>query len=494
MTGVAGADVERLADALRAGGPTMLIYGAKFAAWSDLLVRIQRVLEGFGVEGGGVNALSSLNNSVGAALMGVDPHQLPGYAPLADAEARGRFEKIWGGALSETPGRALPQMLASARGEKQGNGSSGERIRMLFVVGEDLTQPSPGLVDATGALEALDFLVVQDILESPIMEHADVVLPAAAWIEDEGTTINCERRVSRVRRAVPPTGEARPETWILTELARRLGASWPERTSQAIWEEEVCRLVPQVAGVTYARLEREGLQWPVAEGAQEGTPRLDGEPPRVEIRGEPRAHHHRAMLAACEGLTESLSRAEGGTRDWPSDPAEVTRRFEALLKAENCSEKRAEIDRILAAHRERRGGLIPVLQAVQETLGYLAVEAQNYIAFGLGVPAADVFGVTSFYSFFTMVPRGTYTIRVCLGTACYVKGSGKILENLEDHLKIKVGETTPDRMFTLTGVRCVGACGLAPVVVVGEETHGMVDPAKAHEILDKYRSAVHDAS
>jgi len=106
---------------------------------------------------------------------------------------------------------------------------------------------------------------------------------------------------------------------------------------------------------------------------------------------------------------------------------------------------------------------------------------------GLGIPSSDVFGVVSFYSFFTMVPRGKHIIRICLGTACFVKGSGKLLDILQRHLKVDVGETTDDREYSLDVVRCVGACGLAPVMVVDDETHGQMDPSKIIGIVEAVR-------
>jgi NADH:ubiquinone oxidoreductase subunit E len=158
-----------------------------------------------------------------------------------------------------------------------------------------------------------------------------------------------------------------------------------------------------------------------------------------------------------------------------------------LLKEEEQTEAKARIDEILATYRTRRGGLIPVLQQVQKIIGFLPATVQNYIAQGLEIPFADVFGVVTFYSFFTMVPRGRHTIRVCLGTACFVKGSAVLLENVEEHLKISIGETTEDREYSLELVRCLGACGLAPVMVVDDVTHGQLDPKEIVDIVESYR-------
>lgn len=146
-----------------------------------------------------------------------------------------------------------------------------------------------------------------------------------------------------------------------------------------------------------------------------------------------------------------------------------------------------ELDRVLEQYRNKPGSLIPVLQKAQEICGYLPAEVQRYIAEGLNVSPSQVYGVVSFYSFFTMKPRGKYTIRVCLGTACYVKRSEEILEKLKEELKVEIGGVTADRLFSLEAVRCLGACGLAPVAVIGGDTYGLLDPVKAVEILNKYR-------
>jgi NADH-quinone oxidoreductase subunit E/NADP-reducing hydrogenase subunit HndA len=146
-----------------------------------------------------------------------------------------------------------------------------------------------------------------------------------------------------------------------------------------------------------------------------------------------------------------------------------------------------EVDEIIKRFKGKPGGLIPVLEEVQGVLGFLPVAIQEVIAEGLGVPRAQVFGVVTFYSFFTMVPRGKHTCRVCLGTACYVRGGRAIAETLRRTLGINEGETTADRMFSLESVRCLGACGLGPVLVVDEEVHGRMKPAKVAETLSHYK-------
>ena len=149
-------------------------------------------------------------------------------------------------------------------------------------------------------------------------------------------------------------------------------------------------------------------------------------------------------------------------------------------------EEWGKIDQVIDQYRERHGALIPVLKEVQDICGYLPKKVQHRIAQGLQLPSSQVYGVVSFYTFFTTIPRGKYVIRVCLGTACYVKGSKQILENLQRELNIGIGEVTKDRKFSLESVRCLGACGLAPVLVVSHDTYGMVSPGKAIEIVRSY--------
>lgn len=144
------------------------------------------------------------------------------------------------------------------------------------------------------------------------------------------------------------------------------------------------------------------------------------------------------------------------------------------------------IDAIIVRHKPKPGSLIPVLEEIQETIGYLPKPVLERVAKGLRIPFSEVYGVVTFYSFFTMVPRGKHTVRCCLGTACYVRGGNKLMETLIDTLKIEPGETTQDRQFSLETVRCLGACGLAPVVVVDEDTHRQMKPSKIPGVLDAY--------
>ena len=145
------------------------------------------------------------------------------------------------------------------------------------------------------------------------------------------------------------------------------------------------------------------------------------------------------------------------------------------------------IDAIIAGDRGRPGATIPVLRKCQDTVGYLPQPLIGYIAAGLGLPRAEVFGVATFYSLFTLTPRGRHCIKVCEGTACYVRGIKEVIGRIRDTHQVGIGETTEDRRFSLESVRCLGACGLAPVVVVDQDTHGSVTPEKIVRILEDYK-------
>ena len=151
------------------------------------------------------------------------------------------------------------------------------------------------------------------------------------------------------------------------------------------------------------------------------------------------------------------------------------------------AEQKAALDALIAAHKGEAGALMPVLQQAQDIYGYLPVEVQKEIAAGLDVPYSEVFGVVTFYSQFLLNPKGAHPVAVCLGTACYGKGSGKLMEKLEELLKIKPGEISDDLQFSLDATRCIGACGLAPVLTIGEDVYGRLEPNQLEGILAKYR-------
>lgn len=150
-------------------------------------------------------------------------------------------------------------------------------------------------------------------------------------------------------------------------------------------------------------------------------------------------------------------------------------------------EKYPALDAAIQRHKGEPGALMPVLQEAQNIFGYVPREVQQRIADGLGVTLAEVYGVATFYAQFSLEPKGQYVIGVCLGTACYVKGSQKVLDKLSEELRIPVGKTTDDGVFTLNATRCLGACGLAPVMMVNDEVYGRLTPDEVPGILSKYR-------
>jgi len=159
---------------------------------------------------------------------------------------------------------------------------------------------------------------------------------------------------------------------------------------------------------------------------------------------------------------------------------------EAMDSQEFTPEELSRVDSIIEHYKSKPGSLIPVLEEIQEAVGYLPKAIQKRVAEGLTIPLSEVHGVVTFYSFFTMVPRGRHTIRCCLGTACYVRGGKKILGSLTQTLKINPGDTTEDRRYSLETVRCLGACGLAPVMVVDADTYRQMKPTKISNIIEAY--------
>ena len=159
------------------------------------------------------------------------------------------------------------------------------------------------------------------------------------------------------------------------------------------------------------------------------------------------------------------------------------------VKVKINQKTRERIEEICKSYNYNPGELINVLHKTQDFLGYLPAEAQEVIASTLRIPTAKVYGVVSFYSFFTMIPKGKYPISVCMGTACYVRGAEKILDELKMQLALSVGETSADGLFSLASLRCVGACGLAPVVLVGEKVYGRLATDDVKLIIDEYKNA-----
>ncbi len=158
----------------------------------------------------------------------------------------------------------------------------------------------------------------------------------------------------------------------------------------------------------------------------------------------------------------------------------------SVLPFNGTKEQEVELQKVIAEHKGQKGATIPVLHKAQEIYGYLPLEVQTMIAEGLDVPLAEIYGIVTFYTQFSLNPKGQYQIGVCLGTACYVKGSGDILEEIKEILKIDVGECTPDGKFSLEATRCVGACGLAPVVTINDDVYGRLTKGEIGAVLAKY--------
>ncbi len=149
-------------------------------------------------------------------------------------------------------------------------------------------------------------------------------------------------------------------------------------------------------------------------------------------------------------------------------------------------EQEKQLLAVIEAHKEQQGALMPVLQEAQNIYGYLPIEVQRMIAEGLNIPLEEVYGVVTFYAQFSLNPKGKYNIGVCLGTACYVKGSQEVYDKVSEVLNIKGGEVTDDGLFSLEATRCIGCCGLAPVMTINEDVYGKLTPDMIPDILAKY--------
>lgn len=151
-------------------------------------------------------------------------------------------------------------------------------------------------------------------------------------------------------------------------------------------------------------------------------------------------------------------------------------------------EQYQKLQEAIERYKDTKGALIPVLHCAQDIYGYIPYDVQREIAHKLSVPLCEIYGVVTFYSRFSLEPKGEYKINVCTGTACYVRGAQKVLDEIEEVLGIKMGHCTEDGKFSLDATRCVGACGLAPVVLVNEEVHGKMTPKMVEEIINKYKN------
>ena len=270
ITGVAADDIRRAARMYAAPGRHATYHGMGITHYVTGTDRVKSIANlamlcgKVGVEGGGCNPLRGQNNVQGACDMGALFNTLPGYGGLSNDELFAKYEKLWKVKLPRRPGKPSTEVWE--------NINKGE-IRALYVFGEDPAVADPNIAHVQEALEQLDFLVVQDLFLTETAKRADVVLPAACFAEKDGTFTNTERRVQRVRKAVEPPGEAKPDWWIFCELAKKMGYEMHYESAEEIFEE-IRQLLPQYAGITYERLEGPGLHWPVVDERHPGTPVL----------------------------------------------------------------------------------------------------------------------------------------------------------------------------------------------------------------------------
>jgi formate dehydrogenase (NADP+) alpha subunit len=229
------------------------------------LANLAMLTGNIGKPGSGVNPLRGQNNVQGACDMGALPGNFPGYQAVDNPEVRKKFESAWNCKLNEKSGLVLTEMYQAAYSKK---------LKAVYLIGEDPVLSEPDMNHTIQALKNLEFLIVQDIFLTETAKLADVVLPAASFAADDGTFTNTERRVQRVRKAVPPPGEAKPDWEIVCLIARKMGKTGFEFThASEIWSE-ITALTPSLAGISYERLDKGGIQWPCPTLDHPGTPIL----------------------------------------------------------------------------------------------------------------------------------------------------------------------------------------------------------------------------
>jgi len=272
ISGVSPDTIRELARRLASVKPAMLMYTLgiteHICGVNNVMscANLQMLLGNVGFECGGVNPLRGQNNVQGACDMGALPNVFPGYQRVDNAEAREKFMKAWNvPSLPEKPGLMMPSMM---------EGLTTGKIKAFYVFGENLANTEPDIHHVEHCLESAEFLVCQDIFPTETTRFAHVILPAAAWSENDGTFTSSERRVNRVRTASLPPGDAKPNWWIFKELAKKMGQEWASNSAQEIWDNELSMLAPAMAGIKYSRLENDGIQWPAPSTDHPGTPTL----------------------------------------------------------------------------------------------------------------------------------------------------------------------------------------------------------------------------
>jgi len=330
ICGIDAKTIRRLARRMAAVRPGMLAYTLGITEHTCGVhnvistANLQMLLGNVGFECSGVNALRGQNNVQGACDMGALPNVFPGYQRVDNPEAQARFRATWGvDLLPDKFGLTIPDMI---------EGLHTGRIKAFYIFGENLANTEPDITHVERCLASAEFLICQDNFQNETTRFAHVVLPAAAWSENDGTFTNCERRVSRVRTASEPPGLAMPNWWIFKEIARRMGHTWVSNSARELWDNEISMLAPLFAGIKYARIEGDGLQWPVPDESHCGTPVMhkdgrftcgrgrfiavdwtppaevaDEEYPFVLSTGRRLYHYHtRTQTGRCVGLNELL--------------------------------------------------------------------------------------------------------------------------------------------------------------------------------------------
>ncbi len=330
ITGISADDIRKLARRIASVKPAMLIYTLGITEHScgtnNVLstANLQMLLGNLGVDCSGVNPIRGQNNVQGACDMGALPNVFPGYHRVDDPKAQAKFKAAWGvDKLPDKVGMMVPEMLDELITGK---------IKGFYIFGENLANVEPDIKHVEHCLESAEFLVCNDIFPTETTRFADVVFPAAAWSEDEGTFASSERRISLVRKVSEPPGMAKPNWWIFKEIAKRMGQEWKSNSGQELWDNEISVLAPQMTGIKYSRIQEDGLQWPVPSLDHCGTPTLhkdghftcglgnlvaldwtppkevpDAEYPFVLSTGRRLFHYHtRTQTGRCEGINDLL--------------------------------------------------------------------------------------------------------------------------------------------------------------------------------------------
>ncbi len=281
ITGVSSEQIRELARLLAESSPSVLMYTLGITEHTSGVhnvyscTNLQLLLGNIGVSGGGIDPLRGQNNVQGACDSGALPNVFPGYQYVTDPFVRDKFQKAWNvDSLPDKDGMRLPQMVESLKSGK---------IRAFYILGEDLATTEPDMKHVLDCLDSAEFLVCNEIFPTKTTQFADVIFPAAAWSEQEGTYTNTERRVQRVRKVSDAPGIAMENWKIYKEIAKRMGVEWESDSAQEIWENELAPQSPIVKGITYERIENSGLQWPVPDENHLGTEYLHKE---YEVNGE----------------------------------------------------------------------------------------------------------------------------------------------------------------------------------------------------------------